>query len=155
MHQPTGCFNTNPLPSVVDLTNNVIQRVCGLSITVATTLFVCLFVYLFNRSLRVETHLGPDGTRLKQNAQARLKSLYKHAGQLVYRNVKREKQIWRYEMKGKKTMATPNKSSWTILISAFGTRERRFFIQSQLPLRLFNPFKNHTPYVEDFSKKLS
>ena len=39
-------------------------------------------------------------------------------------------------MKEKKTMVTPNKSSWTILISAFGTKERRFFIQSQLPLRL-------------------
>ena len=33
-------------------------------------------------------------------------------------------------------MTTPNKSSWTILMSAFGTRERRFLIQSQLPLRL-------------------
>ena len=55
--------------------------------------FVCLFVCLFNRSLRAETHLGPDGTRLEQNAQAMLKSLYKHAGQLVYGNVKREKQI--------------------------------------------------------------
>ena len=53
-------------------------------------LFVCLFVCLFNRSLRAETHLGPDGTRPEQNAQARLKSLYKHAGQLVYENVKRE-----------------------------------------------------------------
>ena len=31
-------------------------------------------MYLFNRSLRVETHLGPDGTRLKQNAQERLKA---------------------------------------------------------------------------------
>ena len=31
-------------------------------------------MYLFNRSLRAETHLGPDGTRLKQNAQARLKA---------------------------------------------------------------------------------
>ena len=28
--------------------------------------------------------MGPDGTRLKQNDQAMLKSLYKHAGQLVY-----------------------------------------------------------------------
>ena len=45
---------------------------------------------MFNRSLRAETHLGPGGTRLEQNAQARLKSLYKHAGQLVYENVKRE-----------------------------------------------------------------
>ena len=25
-----------------------------------------LFVCLFNRSLRAETHLGPDGTRLKK-----------------------------------------------------------------------------------------
>ena len=45
---------------------------------------------LVNRSLRAETLLGPDVTRLEQNAQARLKSLYKHAGQLVYENVKKE-----------------------------------------------------------------
>ena len=31
-----------------------------------------LVVCLCNRSLCVETHLGCDGTRLKQNAQARL-----------------------------------------------------------------------------------
>ena len=41
---------------------------------------------LFKWLLHVETHLGPDGTRLTQNAQARLKSVYKHAGQLVYGN---------------------------------------------------------------------
>ena len=46
-------------------------------------LFVCLFN---NWSLRAETQLGPGGTRLEQNAQARLKSLYKHAGQLVSGN---------------------------------------------------------------------
>ena len=57
-------------------------------------LFVCLFVCLFNRSLRAETHLGPDGTGLEQNAQARLKSLHKHAGQLVYGNVKRETDLF-------------------------------------------------------------
>ena len=34
-------------------------------------------------SLLVEIHLGPDGTRLKQNVQARLKSLYKQAGQFI------------------------------------------------------------------------
>ena len=45
---------------------------------------------LFNRSLRANTHLGPDGTRLEQNAQARLKRLCKHAGQLLYENLKRE-----------------------------------------------------------------
>ena len=50
---------------------------------------VHLHFLLFNRLLRAETHLGSDGTRLKQNAQARLKSLYKHAGQLVYENVKK------------------------------------------------------------------
>ena len=32
--------------------------------------------------------------------------------------------------------STPNKSNWTILISAYGIRERSFFIQSQLPWRL-------------------
>ena len=87
-----------------------------------------MFVCLFDRSCRAEAHLGPDETRLEQNAQTRLKKgLCKHAGQLFYENVKREKQIWRYEIKEKKTMATPNKSSWTILMSAFGTRERIFF----------------------------
>ena len=50
-------------------------------------------------------------------------------------NVKREKQILRYEMKEQKTIATPHLSSWTILMTAFWTRERRFFIQSQLSLR--------------------
>ena len=67
----------------------------------------------------METHLGPDGTRLKQTAQARLKSLYKHAGELVYGKVKRERETdWRYEMKEKKDHGH-NKSSWTILISVF------------------------------------
>ena len=61
--------------------------------SVEINMFVCLFVCLFNWSLRAETHLSPDVTSFKQNAQARLKSLYKHAGQLVYGNVKREKQI--------------------------------------------------------------
>ena len=51
---------------------------------------MCQSVCLFNRSLRMETHLGPDGSRLEQSAQARLKSLCKHAGQLVYENVRRE-----------------------------------------------------------------
>ena len=51
---------------------------------------VSSFCCLFSRSLRAETHLGPDGTRLKQYAQAILESLYKHAGQLVHENVKKE-----------------------------------------------------------------
>ena len=37
-------------------------------------------------------------------------------------------------IKEKKIAATPNKSRWTILLQAFGTRERRFLIQSQVPL---------------------
>ena len=41
----------------------------------------------------METHLDPDGTRPERNAQARLKSLYKHAGQLVYENVKTERDL--------------------------------------------------------------
>ena len=52
---------------------------------------------LFNRLLHAETHLGPDGTRLEQNAQARLKSLYKHAGQLVYGNWKRERNRFEWD----------------------------------------------------------
>ncbi len=31
---------------------------------------------MFIRSLRAETHLGPDGSRLEQNAQVRLKNAY-------------------------------------------------------------------------------
>ena len=49
------------------------------NVFVCLFLFVCLFVW----SHHGETHLSPDGTRLEQNAQAMLKSLYKHAGQLV------------------------------------------------------------------------
>ena len=53
------------------------------------------FVCLTGRS--VPRHLSPDGTQLKQNAQAWLKGLYKHAGHLVYGNLKREKQICVYD----------------------------------------------------------
>ena len=51
-------------------------------------------ICLFNWLLCVETHLSPDGTRLKQNAQA---SLCKHAGQLANGNVKEREtalKIW-------------------------------------------------------------
>ena len=82
-------------------------------------------ICLLNRLLHSETHLGADRTRLEQNAQARLKSLYKHAGQMVYGNAKREKQIWRYEIKEKKTMATQKKSSRTILMSVFNLGQRK------------------------------
>ena len=58
------------------------------------------FVCLFNHSLRAETHLGPDVTRPERNDQARLKSLYKHAGQLVYENVKTKTDLKRRD-KGK------------------------------------------------------
>ena len=36
--------------------------------------FNCLFVCLFNWSLRAESHLGPDGTRLKQMLKPGLES---------------------------------------------------------------------------------
>ena len=74
-------------------------------------MFLIIYMYLFNRSLRAETHLGRDGTRLKQNAQARLKayiSMLTNWSMEIKRE--REKQIWKHEMKEKKTMATPNKS---------------------------------------------
>ena len=45
------------------------------------------FVCLLNWSFHEKTHLGPDGTRLKQNIQARLKILLKHAGPMVYGNI--------------------------------------------------------------------
>ena len=54
------------------------------------SILICLFICLFNRSLRAETHLGPDGTRLEQNAQVRLKSLGWPNG--LYGNVKRERE---------------------------------------------------------------
>ena len=70
-----------------------------------TDLIISLFVCLFNRSLRAETHLGPYGTRPERNAQARLKSLFKHAGQLVYENVKTETDL-KIRDEGKLTSGT-------------------------------------------------
>ena len=54
--------------------------------------FLIIDILLLNRSLCAETHWDPDGTRLKQNAQARLKS-HKHAGQLLIMKMLRKKQI--------------------------------------------------------------
>ncbi len=47
-----------------------------------------MIVWLFIPSIRADTHLGPDGTRLKHNAQAKIRSLYKHAGLVVYENMR-------------------------------------------------------------------
>ena len=44
---------------------------------------------------------------------------------------KRKKQILSQEIEQKKTTASTNKLSWTIVMSALGTRENRFFIQAQ------------------------
>ena len=41
---------------------------CAISKIVIKILAICLF----NQLLRAETHLGPEGNRLEQNAQARL-----------------------------------------------------------------------------------
>ena len=49
--------------------------------------FVALYKQIFNYSLHAETHLGPDGTKLKQKAHAKLKQAY--AGQSVSGNVNR------------------------------------------------------------------
>ena len=40
-----------------------IQRLLGNEYQVLTGMFVCLFVFLFNRLVCVDTRLGPDGTR--------------------------------------------------------------------------------------------
>ena len=37
--------------------------------------YVCLFVCLFNRSVRADTRMGPEGTKLKQKPEPDLKSL--------------------------------------------------------------------------------
>ena len=116
----------------------VFSMIC-VSKTCYFNLFFFFFFCLFKWSLRAGTHLGPDGTRLEQNAQARLKKpiwAYWPIGLWKCKERETDLIIWGYEMKEKKTMATSIKSSWTILISALRTRERRFFIQSQLPLRL-------------------
>ena len=41
----------------------------------------------------METHLDPDGTRPEQMLKPGYDSLYKHAGQLVYENVKTERDL--------------------------------------------------------------
>ena len=38
-------------------------------------LFVCLIVCLFNRLVRADTRMGPEGTKLKQKPESGLKSL--------------------------------------------------------------------------------
>ena len=76
-----------------------------------------------------------DVTRLKQNAQARLKSLYIHGDQLVNGNVKkREKQIERSETKETKTVATSNKSSCTITISTQGQKKGEALSTATVPI---------------------
>ena len=65
----------------------------------------------------------------------------------------RKKKIWSQEIKEKKTTTTPNKSSWTILLSAFWTWERRFFIHSQLPKRLLSTLLLFEQMVETFRKR--
>ena len=111
-------------------------------------LFVCLFVCL--TGLSVQRHawvlLGPD---LNKMLKPGYKSLYKHADWMSMK-LKRKKQIWNQEIQEKKTTATPNKSSWTILLLAFWTRERRFFIQSQLPWRLYVLHNSCTNYSYNY-----
>ena len=67
---------------------------------------------MLNRTLHAETHLGPDGTKLKQNAQAGLKAHkrpFEHVGHVVYGNIKR---LGETDLKIKgKIMAIPNKLS--------------------------------------------
>ncbi len=51
---------------------------CSFAVKTYVCIILCMcvvqvvIVCLFTRSLRAETHLGPDGTRLEQNAQAGL-----------------------------------------------------------------------------------
>ena len=58
-------------------------------------------MYLFNRSLRAETHLGPDGTRLKQNAQAKLKAYISMLAIGLWKSKERETQILKTWDEGK------------------------------------------------------
>ena len=57
---------------------------------------LCQWVCLFNWQPRAETHLGPDGTRLKQNAQARLKACWPSGSMEIQRERNRsEHKRWR------------------------------------------------------------
>ena len=56
------------------------------TLSILTITKIIWLVCLFTCSLLAETHLGPDWTSLKQNAQTRFWSLYKYAGLVVYGN---------------------------------------------------------------------
>ena len=92
---------------------------------------------LFDWSLSAAPHLGPDGIRLEPKAQARLKSLYKHTS---HGDVKKDKQIWRYEMKENRTLAAPYKRSWTIIIVIVDFKDylKSFSIQVRCLYQLFD-----------------
>ena len=90
---------------------------------------LCLFVCSTGRAVSKHTWvlMGPDSNKM-------LKPGCKHASQ-VGSEKKRERERERERetnlksrsfMRLGKTMVTPNKSSLTVLLSAFGTRERRF-----------------------------
>ena len=53
------------------------SRGCG-DIAPTCTINFILFVCFFTCSLRAETHLGPDGTRLEQNAGTHIASIAKY-----------------------------------------------------------------------------
>ena len=99
--------------------------------------FVCLFVCLFNRSLRAETHLGPDGTRLEQMLKPDYKSLYKHAGRVVYENNERGTDL-KLRDEGKEDHGHSQQIKFNNFTVSPWAREGRSFIQSQLPWRLFS-----------------
>ena len=137
---PLFTFSTKSLGhwgQKVTFTKNTITRPC---------LFVCLFVCLTGRSVRRHTWvlMGPDSNKM---LQARLKRLYKHAGQLVYGNVREREQIWRQEMKEKKTTATPNKSSWTILMSLHNMILRLTYVHQLETLYLCYGVKYHSGVI--------
>ena len=80
------------------------------------------FVRLTSRSVRRHALvlMGPDLNKCPSRAiNAHLSTLSEWS-----LKIKRTKQNWSEEVKEKETTATPNKSVWTILLSAFGPRDR-------------------------------
>ena len=84
----------------------------------------CLFVSLFKRSFRTETHFGSDGTRLK---------MLKPGFEKIYRNKDRNR--FKQKVKEEKDHGHSQQIKLNFsTVSLYGSRERKIFIQMLLSL---------------------
>ena len=98
---------------------------------------VCLFVCLLNGSLLMETLVltwGPDGTRLKQNVQDRLKGLQSMLAKwsMVIKRRRNRLEDKRWSKRRHWPLPT-NQVNWILLSALIWVKRKEILIQSQLP----------------------